>query len=411
MEKRLFTKHFTLLVIGQLATQFGNAALTFALPLYLLNQTGSSALYGTVTACAFIPQILLSPVGGIVADRVDKRKIMMVLDFFLAAVAVAFSLSFHRAEIVLLLAVTLMVLYGITGAYEPSLQASIPALVSRERYVAANSVLNIISSVSSLAGPVLGGLIYASYGLESVLWICTSCFLLSAVSKIFLEIPAVGQSAKDSIWAIVKADFAESFHYIRKEKPLIGKMVLAICGINVFLSAMFIVGMPYIITELLDFEAKQANRLFGFTQGIMAAGGLLGGIGAGILEKKLKAEKAGNLMVACAVCVFPIGAVMIVSSSAMVNYLVMTGCSFIIMIFSTIFTVQMTALVQTETPQNLIGKVIAVILMFCMCAQPLGNTLYGFLFEVCAGFEFAVVLFSGAVSLAIAAGINRFMRA
>lgn len=410
MEKKLFNKDFVLLVMGQFITQFGNAALTFALPLYLLNQTGSSALYGTVTACAFIPQILLSPVGGIIADRVDKRKIMMALDIFLTVVVVVYSLSFHRTGLVLLLTVTLMILYGIMGAYEPSVQAGIPALVGKECYVAANSVLNIISSVSSLAGPVLGGLIYASYGLLPVLWMCTACFLLSAVLKIFLRMPAVKQSVSGNIRAIVKSDFAESFRYIRKDKPLIGKMVLAICGINVFLSAMFIVGMPYIITEILDFEAEQANRLFGFTQGIMAAGGLTGGVGAGVLAKRLKAEKAGNLMVACALCVFPIGVAMAVCSSAMVNYMIMTVCSFIIMIFSTIFTVQMTALVQTETPQNLIGKVIAVILMFCMCAQPLGNTLYGVLFEVCAGFEFAVVLFSGVVSLMIAAGINRFMR-
>jgi len=55
-----------------------------------------------------------------------------------------------------------------------------------------------------------------------------------------------------------------------------------------------------------------------------------------------------------------------------------------------------------ETPQNLIGKVIAVILTVSMCAQPLGNTLYGVLFEICKGFEYVVVLFSGIVPLIIA---------
>ena len=72
MNHRLFSKDFTLVVIGQIISLFGNAALRFALPLYLLNLTGSSALYGTVMARAFITSILLSPVGGIVADRVNK---------------------------------------------------------------------------------------------------------------------------------------------------------------------------------------------------------------------------------------------------------------------------------------------------------------------------------------------------
>ena len=85
MKQKLFRRDFTLVAIGQIISLFGNAALRFALPLYLLNQTGSSRLYGLVTACAFIPAILLSPVGGIAADRFNKRNIMVLLDFFTAA--------------------------------------------------------------------------------------------------------------------------------------------------------------------------------------------------------------------------------------------------------------------------------------------------------------------------------------
>ena len=54
MNQKLFTKDFILVVIGQIVSLFGNATVRFALPLYLLNLTGSSALYGTVTACAFL---------------------------------------------------------------------------------------------------------------------------------------------------------------------------------------------------------------------------------------------------------------------------------------------------------------------------------------------------------------------
>ena len=77
MKEKLFSRDFTLIVIGQVISLFGNAAVRFVLPLYLLNQTGSSALYGFVTACAFIPSILLSPVGGIIADRMNKRTIIV----------------------------------------------------------------------------------------------------------------------------------------------------------------------------------------------------------------------------------------------------------------------------------------------------------------------------------------------
>ena len=161
MEKRLWTKDFTLVVIGQIISLFGNAAIRFVLPLYLLNQTGSSALYGTVTACAFVPAIVLSPVGGIVADRVNKRNIMVILDFSTAGLIAAFSLSEGSGNLVVMITVTLMLLYGIAGAYQPSVQASIPALVSQENILAANSVVNIVNSFSALLGPVLGGILYS----------------------------------------------------------------------------------------------------------------------------------------------------------------------------------------------------------------------------------------------------------
>lgn len=402
MNQKLFSKDFTLVVIGQIISLFGNATIRFALPLYLLNLTGSSALFGTVTACAFIPAILLSPIGGIVADRVNKRNIMVILDFFTAAVILTFSLLMNGVNLILLLTVTLMLLYGIAGAYQPSVQASVPALVSQDHFMAANSIINTISSFASLIGPVLGGMLYSTYGLKPVLWVCVICFTMSAIMEIFIKIPFQKQTSEGGILKMAKTDFAESIRFIRKEKPVIGKALLVICGINLFLAAMIIVALPYLVTEVLDLEAAQANRLYGFAEGALAAGGLAGGISAGIFANKLAIHKAGNLVISCAVCVFPISASLILFSSGIINYIVITACCFTIMVFSTIFTVQMMSFIQTETPQNLIGKVIAVILTVSMCAQPLGNALYGILFEICKGFEYAVVLFSGIVSLIIA---------
>lgn len=411
MNQKLFSKDFILVVIGQIISLFGNATIRFALPLYLLNQTGSSAIYGTVTACAFLPAILLSPIGGIVADRVNKRNVMVVLDFFTAAAIVVFSLLIGRMNLVILLTtVTLMLLYGIAGAYQPSVQASVPVLVSQDNFIAANSIINAISSFASLLGPVLGGILYSAYGLEPVLWICIVCFLLSAVMELFIKIPFVKQKSNGNIWEIIKKDFTQSINFIRKEKPAIGKGLLVICGMNLFLSSMIIVSLPYIITQVLNLDADLANKLYGFAEGALAAGGLAGGIGAGVFANRLTIKKSGNLVIACAVCVFPMGMSLMFFSSGLVNYIIMTVCCFIIMVFSTVFTVQMMSFVQTETPQNLIGKVIAVIFTVSMCAQPLGNAFYGVLFEICKGYEFVVILFAGIVSLMIAVSTKNIFK-
>lgn len=410
MNQKLFSKDFTLVVIGQIISLFGNATLRFALPLYLLNLTGSSALYGTVMACAFLPTILLSPVGGIIADRVNKRNVMVILDFFTAAVILAFSVLMHGVNLVVLLTVTLMILYGIAGAYQPSVQASIPALVKQDNIMAANSIVNTISSFASLMGPVLGGILYSAYGIQPVLIVCMICFVLSAVMEIFIQIPFQKQDAAGSIWQIVKNDFTESFRFIRKEKPVIGKAVLIACGINLFLSSMIVVALPYVVTEVIDLEAALANRLYGFAQGIMAAGGLAGGICAGIFAKRLSIQKAGNLLLLSAVCLLPASASLLFISSGIVNYIVLTVCCFVIMACATVFTVQMLSFFQMATPAHLIGRVMALILTVSMCAQPLGNALYGVLFEISEGAEWAVILFACVVSMMIAMVARKVVR-
>lgn len=400
--KKLFTKDFTLVVIGQIISLFGNAAIRFALPLYLLNVTGSPALYGTVTACAIIPSILLTPIGGIIADRVNKRNIMVALDFFTTLIVLTFSALMGSLNLIALLITVLMLLYGIAGAYQPSVQASIPVLVSKEHFMAANSVINTISSFSSLAGPVLGGILYSTYGLYPVLYVCAACFFISALMEIFIKIPYEKQPREASLPRILKKDFSESFAFIKKEKPFIGKTLLTICGINLFLSSMILVGLPYLITEVLDFPYALSNRLYGYASGALAAGGLFGGISAGVFSKKLSLRNSGNLLITCTLFIFPMGASIFFIASPMVNYGIITLCCFLIMIFSTLFTVQMLTLVQTETPSHLIGKVIALIFTLSTCAQPLGNALYGILFDLFPGREYLVILFSGITSLTIA---------
>lgn len=79
--KKGFSKDFYLVLIGQIISLFGNAVIRFALPLHLLSVTHSPSLLGNVSGFAFLPLAVMSPVGGLIADRVNKRNIMVVLDF------------------------------------------------------------------------------------------------------------------------------------------------------------------------------------------------------------------------------------------------------------------------------------------------------------------------------------------
>lgn len=208
-------RNFVMVVVGQIISLFGNAILRFALPLYLLNETGSAALFGIVSACAFIPMIVLAPVGGIFADRVNKRNIMVILDFMTAVLVLFILLLLGKIDIVALIFTALFLLYGIQGAYQPAVQASIPALLSHEHIMQGNAVINLVSSFSGLLGPVIGGTLFSFFGSRPILYVSLLCFLLSAIMEIFIRIPFEKKEAEGNIFSIGLADLKESFLYMK----------------------------------------------------------------------------------------------------------------------------------------------------------------------------------------------------
>ena len=202
----LFRRDFTLVVLGQIVSLFGNAILRFALPLYLLRQTESPALFGAVGAAAFIPAVLCAPIGGVVADRVNKRNIMVVLDFSTAGLILLFTLLLDRAPLVPLMVASLMLLYGIAGAYQPSVQASIPLLARPEQLTSANAVINMVQTLSALLGPVIGGVLFGAFGLRPILWVGMACFFLSAVMELFIRIPHSPRAAAGGVLSTVRRE-------------------------------------------------------------------------------------------------------------------------------------------------------------------------------------------------------------
>ena len=212
----IFRRDFTLVVIGQIISLFGNAIVRFALPLYLLRETNSPALFGVVGAVSFIPAVLCSPIGGVVADRVNKRDIMVALDFFTAGLILAFTLLLGKIPLVPLLVVCLMLLYGIAGAYQPSVQASLPLLVETAQLTRANAVINMVSTLSGLLGPVIGGVLFGSFGIRPILWVSVGCFSLSAIMELFIRMPHQTQKTVGGILSTVRQDLGESWRFIRK---------------------------------------------------------------------------------------------------------------------------------------------------------------------------------------------------
>lgn len=382
MEKKpIFSVDFILVAIGQLISIFGNQILRYALPLYLLNETGSPALFGTIMAFSFIPMIVLFPIGGIIADRVNKRNIMVVLDFSTALLIFIFYLAVGNIDIVPLMAVTMIILFGIQGAYQPAVKASVPALVEAKHIMKANSVVDMINSVASMAGPVIGGLLFSFFGLLPILYVSIVCFFASGVMEMFIRIPFIKRKATGSAITTGLLDLKESFRFMFKERPILWRVSTLFAFSNFLLTALILIGMPVIITQHLGFAQDTANRLYGYAQGALAAGAILGGFLAGTVASRLKSTASPYLLIGCALSIILCGLAMQWLDTPMEIYFVLIlGCS-LLLALHTIFQIQMMSYLQLLTPQDLIGKVISCFMCVVMCTTPLGQFMYGVIFE------------------------------
>ena len=397
MSQKLFNRDFTLVAIGQLISLFGNAILRFALALYVLDATGSAAVFGTVTAIAVIPTILLSPFGGILSDRVNRRNIMVSLDFATAALALGLGLLLSEENAVALITVTLLLLSVIQACYTPSVNSSVPLLQAEGNLVKANAVVSQVSMLANLIGPVLGGVLYGFFGAMPIILVSGVCFFLSAVLELFIHIPFQTLDAKTGILQIVKDDLRESIRFMTREQPDILRITLMIAVYSLFVVSTITVGLPYMVRTVLGLS----SQLYGAAEGLMAAAGIAGGIASGFLAGRLKTGRLYWLLVLSGAALVPVGAAFLLDCGPMTCYIVITICIMAMQLLIALFSIFMLSLGQGRTPSHLLGKMTAYIMTLTMCAQPVGQALYGVLFDRFAGSLYLPLIATALIAAAI----------
>ena len=377
MTEKLFTKNFSLLIFGQLTSLFGNFILKLALSMYVLEVTGSAAIFAGILSAATIPTILLSPLGGILADRADRRSIMVALDVLTGVSILGASLFLSESNAIAVIS-TLLIILSILGAFEtPTVQACIPTLLQGDNIMKGNVVVNQVASLSCLIAPMVGGVLYAMLGLKPVMYASLVCFFLTALFEWFIKLSYQRTQNQGGVLQIVKQDFLSSMQYILKEQTSISKMLFLTAFSRFFVMGITIVGLPFLVRTVLGFNAKY----YGAAESALAIATILGSIAAGGVAEKLKLHKLSVLLASLGIFIIPAGIVFLLPVNAMIKYGItivsFCGMQAVISIFS-IFAV---SLIQQRTPNYLIGKVMAYTSTITLCIQPIGQIVYGFLFD------------------------------
>ena len=379
MKQRSFDKNLALLAAGQGVSLLGNSVLDLALSMYVLECTGSAAVYGSMLAAAMLPAVLLAPLGGVLADRVDRKKLMIWLDL-LNGCTVLIAIPFLRGEGGVWAAGVLMVALSILGAVEtPVVQAALPQAVAPGALEHANAVVLQISMLSAMAGPALGGVMFGMFGAAPMLLVCGLCFLATAGLERLIRLDPVEQPpAAGGILRTLRQDLGAGVRFLCREQPALLGLVGLTAVLAMLCNGVAGVGAPFLIRTRLALDAGW----YGAAGSALGAFGILGSLTAGLLAGKLRG-RLHRVMAAMGVCLLPAGAAFLADIGQLVCYGALVAAFCGMQLCAVVFSVFARSEMQRRVPGQMLGKLMALGAALETCGQPAGQLIYGFLFDVC----------------------------
>ena len=391
MKDKLFTRNFTFLILGQVSSLIGNYTLKFALSMYVLEQTGSASIFATLLAVAMLPTILLSPFGGILADRANRRNIMVGLDTLSGLTVLVAGLVLPFGHDIWVIGALLVILSVLAAFESPTVQACIPQMLSGDNLMKGNAAVNQVQAIAGLITPFLGSLVYAAFGLTLVLWGTVVCFFLTAILECFIRLDYQKAKVTMGIREIIREDFSVSIHFLRREQPGILKLLLLASLASLFVAGTVVVGFPYLVRTVLGLSAEH----YGAAESVMGVAAVMGSLFVGITAQKFRLRWLAFVFIGLGLSLIPTGIAFLLPVGPLGIYIILLvmfslgqfGCS--------LFSTYAISVIQARTPEHLMGKIMSYVFTLSMCAQPAGQIFYGALFDWFSDSPYFVLIPSG----------------
>lgn len=409
----LLGRDYILLVMGQGLSLFGSMMLRFAMSMWVLDETGSATVFASVLAAAIVPTILLSPFGGVLADRVNRRTIMVALDAGsgLLVLAAASWFAVQDGGFSIIAVGALMVSLSVLSAFEtPTVQAALPQLLrgSGEAVIRRGmAVINQVQQLSSLLPSFIGGALYGLIGIGPLLGVTIACFFCTAALECFIRLeppqknkprepipPAMDHARSDHStphpdgtettpsgtargWI---SDIAAALRFLTHERPNILRLMLLASVINLFAVGYSAVGFPFMIRTVLGFDAA----VYGICDGIIGIAAVIGAILAGLFAAALTIDRMPTAMAALGAVILPAGVGFLLPLGNMTKLIALVSSCCLVSLACSFTNIIAIPAIQIRTPETMTGKVMSLLASFATCAQPLGQMLYGWLYDTVA---------------------------
>ncbi|MCM1989028.1 MFS transporter [Oceanirhabdus seepicola] len=287
MEKRIEKVEFRnrlYYIVGNFISVFGSSIYKFAIGLYVLKLTGSGLTFAVSLIFSILPSILMAPITGVIVDRVDKKKLIVLMDIINGCIFLMLFLLFITDNINLwIIYGTNMVIGVLSDIFYTAFTSAKPKFVFKENLMNINSIGTIISSISSILGPVIGGIVFGFMGLEVFVLFNGISFLISAIMEALIDFKINEDTEKEVVQKKnslgILEDMKGGFRYIKRREDIVYVIGLFI-ALNFYLALSINVPIPYIVNNVLGLS----SQVYGIIQGGFPIGMIIGAL----LVKRLK---------------------------------------------------------------------------------------------------------------------------
>ncbi len=361
--------NFRRLWYGQITSELGDWFHYVALYALVIKLGGSASAMAGIMVAKLLPLVIISPLAGVVADRISRKKIMIIADIFRFFVILGFLMIDDPNDLWLIYALTIIEL-SMSSFFEPARNAIIPSVVNKQELVTANALSGTTWSVMVSVGAASGGIFVAFLGIELAFLLNAATFLLSAyfIKKVDCNETHIGDNKKEigkGTWSYL----TDGFKYLLSEPFVLGvtllKSGLAISGGIMTLAPLF------------------ANQMHSTQAGVSLGIGVIysvRGIGSAlgpILVKKFFGESPRALRISIAVSFFmgTVAYYLLSQSKSLYLAALSVGISTFFMAVVWVFS---TALLHMEADNRFLGRIFSIEMAGLTLVMAASNWFVGF---------------------------------
>ena len=354
---------------GQIVSQFGDWLNTMATYALILSLTGSGMAMAAVMMVKLLPTVIISPVAGVTADRIDRKKIMILADLGRFFVVMGFLFIDSREDLWILYALIFLEVI-LSGFFEPARSASLPSLVKKEDLVTANALSGSTWSVMLSFGSLIGGIVVALLGIKAAFILDALTYLWSGwfIFNIqYSKQPLLNKTPKKDLRSGF-SDLKSGFIYLMTE-PRILSLSLLKAGLAIAGGLMTLI--PLYANQFLDDPSKISLGI-----GLMYCSRGIGAAVGPVMVKYLFGESSRVLQNAIA-CGFFFGAIFYIFLANSTTLWTASLSIGLATLFGSCIWVFSSALLHLEANKNFLGRVFSLEMAVLTLIMGIGNGVVG----------------------------------